>query len=393
MNDTVFLIIAGIFGAIIVFAIVYFITSSSRKKKLGVIGMVTNNKGLTQGKLTEFLPNFDNNRFSKNVFRTYINIEQALNTLNLEGIRNMISPELFKQYEGQIAFFKNQGKSLIRQDFTHYYTRIIGVTRQNGEVIANVLLGLEYKEYFLDSANQVIGNNQFPISKEINLLLAVKNNTVKKELPITLMITTAFAVLLSDNIFTKNVTNSFTRGDGIVLLLFFSVFMYYLISMSRNKIDDDSKETYPSMKKACLLTILGLIGIVLGSNFVVDGASGVAKIIGISERMISLTIVAIGTSLPELVTSVAATRKGEYDIAIGNVVGSNIFNIGIVIGIPVAIFGGISKINFSYIDIVVMILSALFLFVFSYNDHKISRKEGIFFLLAFIAYYSYVIFG
>ena len=69
MNDTVFLIIAGIFGAIIVFAIVYFITSSSRKKKLGVIGMVTNNKGLTQGKLTEFLPNFDNNRFSKNVFR------------------------------------------------------------------------------------------------------------------------------------------------------------------------------------------------------------------------------------------------------------------------------------------------------------------------------------
>ena len=171
MNDTVFLIIAGIFGAIIVFAIVYFITSSSRKKKLGVIGMVTNNKGLTQGKLTEFLPNFDNNRFSKNVFRTYINIEQALNTLNLEGIRNMISPELFKQYEGQIAFFKNQGKSLIRQDFTHYYTRIIGVTRQNGEVIANVLLGLEYKEYFLDSANQVIGNNQFPISKEINLLL------------------------------------------------------------------------------------------------------------------------------------------------------------------------------------------------------------------------------
>lgn len=169
--------------------------------------------------------------------------------------------------------------------------------------------------------------------------------------------------------------------------------MYYLISMSRNKIDEDSKETYPSLKKACFLTVLGLVGIVLGSNFVVDGASGVAKIIGISERMISLTIVAIGTSLPELVTSVAATRKGEYDIAIGNVVGSNIFNIGIVIGIPVAIFGGISKINFSYIDIVVMILSALFLFIFSYNDHKISRKEGIFFLLAFIAYYSYVIFG
>ena len=171
--------------------------------------------------------------------------------------------------------------------------------------------------------------------------------------------------------------------------------MYYLISMSKNKTDieeiDDTN--YPSMKKAIFLTLLGLIGIVFGSNFVVESASFIAKTIGISERMISLTIVAIGTSLPELVTSVAATRKGEYDIAIGNVVGSNIFNIGIVIGIPVAIFGGISKINFSYIDIVVMILSALFLFFFAHNDHKISKKEGIFFLLAFILYYSYVIFG
>ena len=246
----------------------------------------------------------------------------------------------------------------------------------------------------------VIGSNILNILLILGLSamfhsLAVKNNTVKKELPITLMITTAFAVLLSDSIFTKNLTNSFTRGDGIVLLLFFGVFMYYLINMSKNKTDiaeiDDTN--YPSMKKAIFLTLLGLIGIVFGSNFVVESASFIAKTIGISERMISLTIVAIGTSLPELVTSVTATRKGEYDIAIGNVVGSNIFNIGIVIGIPVAILGGISKINFSYIDIVVMILSALFLFFFAHNDHKISKKEGIFFLLAFILYYSYVIFG
>ena len=245
----------------------------------------------------------------------------------------------------------------------------------------------------------VIGSNILNILLILGLSamfhsLAVKNNTVKKELPITLMITTAFAVLLSDSIFTKNLTNSFTRGDGIVLLLFFGVFMYYLINMSKNKTDiaeiDDTN--YPSMKKAIFLTLLGLIGIVFGSNFVVESASFIAKTIGISERMISLTIVAIGTSLPELVTSVTATRKGEYDIAIGNVVGSNIFNIGIVIGIPVAILGGISKINFSYIDIVVMILSALFLFFFAHNDHKISKKEGIFFLLAFILYYSYVIF-
>ena len=223
--------------------------------------------------------------------------------------------------------------------------------------------------------------------------LSVKNNTIKKELPITLMITCAFAVLLSDNLFERNAINSFPRGDGLVLVLFFAVFMYYLISMMRKKVDTDEETKYPSMIKSIVLTIIGLAGIVFGSNFVVDGASGLAKIIGISDRMISLTIVALGTSLPELVTSVTATKKGEYDIAIGNVVGSNIFNIGMVIGIPVALLGGISSISFSYIDIAVMIFSALLLFLFSLNDHKLSKKEGITFLIAFVIYYSYVIFS
>ena len=223
--------------------------------------------------------------------------------------------------------------------------------------------------------------------------LNVKNNTVRKELPITLMITLAFSVLIADTIFTKDAVNSFSRGDGLILVLFFGVFMYYLISMSRNKIDEKVDEQYPSMKKSLILTAIGLAGIVLGSNFVVDGASELAKIIGISERMISLTIVALGTSLPELVTSVTATKKGAYDIAIGNVVGSNIFNISMVIGVPIAILGGIPQINFSYIDIIVMILSALLLFTFACKDHKISKNEGVIFLLIFVAYYSYVIFG
>ena len=109
--------------------------------------------------------------------------------------------------------------------------------------------------------------------------------------------------------------------------------------------------------------------------------------------MIALTVVALGTSLPELVTSVVATKKKEYDIAIGNVVGSNIFNIGIVIGIPTAILGGVGVISFSYIDLIVMVLSAVLLWLFVFRDYKISRKEGIMFLLVFIAYYSYVILG
>ena len=223
--------------------------------------------------------------------------------------------------------------------------------------------------------------------------LVVKNNTVKKELPITLLITSLFAVLLSDNIFDKKLTNSFTRGDGIVLILFFLVFIYYLITLMRNKVEDEKDKEVMPLFKAIMFTLVGLISIIIGSNFVVDSASALAKAIGISERIISLTIIALGTSLPELVTSITATKKGEYDIAIGNVVGSNIFNIGIVIGLPVALLGGIGTIAFSYIDLIVMIATALMLFVFSRNDYKISRREGICFLLVFIVYYGYVMFG
>lgn len=222
--------------------------------------------------------------------------------------------------------------------------------------------------------------------------LVVKNNTVKKELPIVMLITVLFGVLLSDNVF-DGVKNTFTRSDGIVLILFFIVFLYYLIKMARKKASEEEiqEEKTISLKKAIILTIIGLVGIILGSNFVVDSASAIAKAIGVSERLISLTIIALGTSLPELVTSVTATIKGEYDIAIGNVVGSNIFNIGMVIGVPIALLGGIGTIAFSYIDILVMIVSAFVLFLFSFNDYRISRREGVMLLLLFIFYYGYVI--
>ena len=221
--------------------------------------------------------------------------------------------------------------------------------------------------------------------------LSVKNNTVKKELPITILITTLFAVLLSDNLI-NHTKDNFTRGDGITLILFFLVFIYYLISMARKKIDTEDKTEYMPLSKAFIFTTIGLISIILGSNLVVDHASNLAKLLGISEKLIALTIIALGTSLPELVTSVMATRKGEYDIAIGNVVGSNIFNIGIVTGIPVAILGGISKVSFNQIDLFIMLLSVILLFVFSYKNQKITKKEGIIFLILFVIYYSYVIY-
>ena len=222
--------------------------------------------------------------------------------------------------------------------------------------------------------------------------LKVKDNTVKKELPITLLMTAIFIVLLSDRLFDKGFNNTFTRSDGIVIILFFLVFVYYLIKMARNKIDKSQDEKYMSMKKAILFTILGIAGIIIESNLVVENASAIARTIGISESMVALTIVALGTSLPELVTSITATRKGEYDIAIGNVVGSNIFNIGMVIGAPIAIFGGIQQFSINYIDLITMIISAFLLFIFSYNDRKISKFEGSIFLIMFVTYYGYVIY-
>ena len=207
--------------------------------------------------------------------------------------------------------------------------------------------------------------------------LDVKTSTIKKELPITIIFTIIFSLLLINNI---------SRIDGIILLLVFSIFLYYLVF--RNKEVEDKQEI--KINKTIIFTIIGLIGIIIGSNFVVNKAISIATYFNVSERLISLSIISFGTSLPELITSISASIKKEYDIAIGNVLGSNIFNMGIVIGFPIAIFGGIEKVNYSYIDLLVMVISIVLLFIFSYNK-KISRKEGLIFILIFIIYYSYIL--
>lgn len=222
--------------------------------------------------------------------------------------------------------------------------------------------------------------------------LNVKNTTVKKELPITILISTLFLILMSDVWFANSNINSLTRSDGMVILLFFTIFLYYLFSIMRNKKDENSSEPAKyNIPLSFFFTFLGIVCLVLGSKAVVSSASEIASILGVSERIIALTIVALGTSLPELVTSVIATKKGEYDIAIGNVVGSNIFNIGIVIGLPLTIFGSISSISFPAIDLFMMLLSTVLLFLFSFKTHKINRTAGIVFLLLFSLYYGHMI--
>lgn len=223
--------------------------------------------------------------------------------------------------------------------------------------------------------------------------LHVKTATVRKEIPVLVLMTLGFAAVLSDKLFGLS-ENLFTRQDGVILLLFFGIFIYYLFGMlnrKSNKVEEEDEGEPVNLAKSIAMIVFGLLAVVLGSDLVVRGASDIAANFGVSQRLISLTIVALGTSLPELVTSVIATKKGEYDIAIGNIVGSNIFNIGIVAGLPVAILGGVAGSAFSIVDVVALVISPIVLFIFAKNDQRISFKEGLAFLVLFVIYYGYVI--
>lgn len=223
--------------------------------------------------------------------------------------------------------------------------------------------------------------------------IAVKDNTVRKELPLVLLISTLLVVLFLDTVFAGASANQITRSDGIVIILFFSVFLYYLLALAKQKKEPKSTEEEPQFKlgKSLLFVLIGLAAIIIGSDLVVDNASSIASALGISERIIALTVIAFGTSLPELVTTVVSAKKGEQDLLVGNIIGSNIFNICLVLGIPVVIFGGIAESSFQMLDLVMLIVSAALLFIFSKTSkQKISRSEGAIMLAVFAVYYTLV---
>lgn len=281
--------------------------------------------------------------------------------------------------------------------------------------LSKMLIGLTIVAFgtsapeFAVSVKSIISNNSDMVlgnvigSNILNILLIigicslikpikVKSNTVRKELPIVMLFSTLLFFLIKDDLFVSNV-NMVSRNDGFVILLFFAIFIYYLISIMRNKKDEDGESAKYGIGKSILFTLLGIVCIIMGSNVVVDSASSIATMMGISQKMIALTVVAFGTSLPELVTSIVSTHKGEQEILVGNIVGSNIFNIGIVLGLPVAMFGGIPAIGFNIVDLITMIVAAVLLFAFAYKDHKVGRYEGIFMLIVFVIYYTFVIIG
>ena len=141
-----------------------------------------------------------------------------------------------------------------------------------------------------------------------------------------------------------------------------------------------------------ILIIIGFALLIKGADLLVIGASKIAKKFNIPEIIIGLTVVAIGTSLPELVTSILTVKKGDFDFTIENIVGTNIFNICIVLGLPVLIFGDIIAYGFGLIDMGVLVLSTIILYFFSKSERSISRMEGIIMIMIFVLYYSYVIF-
>ena len=251
-----------------------------------------------------------------------------------------------------------------------------------------------------DSPDMLLGNVIGSCIMNILLILGVaavihpikiKENTVKKELPLCLMISTILVILFLDIKLAGSAVNQITRGDAFVIIIFFLIFIYYLINLAKQK-KEENKEEKPKFKlgKSLLFVAIGLTGIILGSDLVVNNASEIAKIIGLSERLISLTIIAFGTSLPELITTIVASRKGEQDLLLGNIIGSNIFNICVVLAIPVAIYGTVTPGSFQFIDLVMLIGSSFLLYLFAKTHKSVTRLEGAFMLLVFLIYYTLV---
>lgn len=262
-------------------------------------------------------------------------------------------------------------------------------------------LAISLKALSLGQTDMVLGN--VIGSNILNILLIlgiaaiihplmIRKETIRKEIPICILISSLLVVLFLDSQLNSAANNEITRSDGIAILLFFAVFLYYLISLAIHSRDKKKKDEKPRWKlgKSLLFTVVGLGGIVLGSNMVVDSATVLAGAIGITERVIALTVIAFGTSLPELVTTIVAARKGETELVLGNILGSNIFNICVVLGIPVAIFGTVAPTSFAVYDLVALVVSAALLFIFSASNHKIKRWEGVMMLALFGIYYTLV---
>lgn len=240
------------------------------------------------------------------------------------------------------------------------------------------------------AVSNVTGSNIFNLMMvcgvcSLFMPITVQKETLKKEFPFSIICTLLFAVL-------SFIGMAVGRIDGIVfIVIFISYLLWMIYSAKKNPVtDDDDKIKILPVWKSILFILGGAVAVKFGGDFVVSGASTIAKAIGWSDTLIGLTIVAMGTSLPELVTSIIAAKKGDVDMAVGNVIGSNIFNILLVLGVSSAI-SPVALITENIIDIAVLIGFTLITYVFCITGKKISRIEGAIMVCLYAGYTAYAI--
>jgi cation:H+ antiporter len=251
----------------------------------------------------------------------------------------------------------------------------------------------------------VVGSNIFNILGIVGITalvmpITIDRRNMKYDVPFVVLSSLFIAITAFDSFFdaTNSVTDSISRSDGLLMLCTFAVFMSYTMSIAKNdqdKATDTSGNEYKQspLWKDILLVIIGLVLLVAGGDGLVEGASGIARWIGISESVIALTIVSAGTSAPELAASVMAAKKGDTAMALGNVVGSVVFNVFFVLGTSAVIFplgiGGVTA-----TDILVLLGASVLLWILTAFGQKqliITRTEGAIMVIMAIAYYTYLV--
>jgi cation:H+ antiporter len=263
------------------------------------------------------------------------------------------------------------------------FVNIVASARGNTDIAIGNVLGSNISNVFL-----ILGISA------IIYPLSVSKGTVWKEIPFSLLAVITLGLMANDQVIDGDGSSLLTRIDGLVLLAFFTIFLYYSFSIAKaiEGLDEHVPAKATSFVKSILLVIAGLIGLTLGGKWIVDGAVTLAKSFGMSESLVGLTIVAVGTSLPELATSAMAAYKKNVDIAVGNVVGSNIFNIFFVLGIS-ATMKPLPFQTKSNLDIAVVTVSSLLLFLFMFTGKKrsLDRWEGIVSLFLYGGYIAFLI--
>lgn len=222
--------------------------------------------------------------------------------------------------------------------------------------------------------------------------IKVRTRVIHNELPFLVLTSGAFLFLLNDSMFGGR--NGLSRVDAGILLSIFVMFIVYIVLAyvyhHPKKRGRPPKVKY-GLKLSIVLIVVTLAAIALASDFVVDNAVKLANDLHISEKIIAMTVIVIGTSLPELVMTASAAKKGEFELAVGNIIGTNIFNICIVLGLPILIFGGFESGSFNIIDTLAVAAAAVLYYIFGYSGKKLERKEGAIMVAIFLVYYAYVL--